>query len=94
MRGRKSHELSAQKLPAWREITSDPNILQFVQGVELAFAENSFPCQSGPAAGGGSVRADFNLRERPCYLSNINKILPLLLKFIGEEDFVKRFCQG
>ena len=29
-----------------------------------------------------------------CYLSNTYKILPLLLKFIGKQDFPKNFCQG
>ena len=48
----------------------------------------------GGGGGGGSARADFNLRELPCYLSNTYEILPLLLKFIGEQDFVKNLCQG
>ena len=38
-------------------------------------------------AGGGSVRADFNFRKLPCYLSNTYEMLPLLLKFnIGEQN--------
>ena len=40
-----------------------------------------------------SARADFNLRELPSYLSNTNKILPLLLKFIGEQDSGKMFVK-
>ena len=47
--------------------------------------------------GGGwaeSVRADLDLRELPCYLSNTNEILPVLLKFIGEQDIIKMFCKG
>ena len=42
-----------------------------------------------------SARADFNLRELPCYLSNTYKILPLLQKFIywrtrfGKKKIVK-----
>ena len=39
-------------------------------------------------AGAESARADF----RPS--SNTYEILPLLLKFIGEQGFVKIFCQG
>ena len=46
------------------------------------------------AGGAESARADFNLRELPCYLSITYEILPLLLKFIEEQDFVKNFCQG
>ena len=41
-----------------------------------------------------SVRADFYLRELPCYLSNTYEILPLLLKCIGEQDSVNIFCRG
>ena len=41
-----------------------------------------------------SARADFNLRELPSYLSNTYEILPLLLKCIGEQDFLKVLCQG
>ena len=41
-----------------------------------------------------SARADFNLRELPCYLSNTYGILPLLLKFIGVQEFVKLFVYG
>ena len=41
-----------------------------------------------------SASADFNLRELPCYLSNTSEILPLLLKFIGEQDCINVFCQG
>ena len=40
-----------------------------------------------------TARADFNLRELPCYLSNTYETLPLLLKFIGEQGSGKRFCQ-
>ena len=29
----------------WREITSDPNILQYVQGVKISFIEGITPCQ-------------------------------------------------
>ena len=36
--------------------------------------------------GGGSARADFNLRELPCYLSNTYETLPLLLEIIGEQN--------
>ena len=39
------------------------------------------------------IRADFNLRELPCYLSNTYEILLLMLKFIGEQDSLKIFCQ-
>ena len=42
----------------------------------------------------GSACADFNLQELPCYLSNTHQILPISLQFIGEQDFVKLFCQG
>ena len=41
-----------------------------------------------------SARADFNLREFPCYLSNTYDTGPLFLIFIGEQDLVKTFCQG
>ena len=42
-----------------------------------------------------SARADFNLPELPCYLSKTYEILPLLLKFIGKQDFVKKvFVKG
>ena len=44
--------------------------------------------------GGRSARADFNFRERPCYLRSTHEMLPLLLKFIGEQDFGIFFCQG
>ena len=46
--------------------------------------------------GGGGIcpRADFNLRELPCYLSNTYQVLPLLLKVIGEQDFVILFVEG
>ena len=40
-----------------------------------------------------SARADFNLRELPCYLSNTYETLPLLRKFIGKQDSGKIFCQ-
>ena len=52
------------------------------------------PIWPGDGGGGGSARADFNLRELPCYLSNTNEILPLLLKFIGEQDSVKKIVKG
>ena len=42
----------------------------------------------GVGAGTESTRADF----RPS--SNTYEILPLLLKFIDEQGFVKIFCQG
>ena len=29
----------------WREITSDPNILQYVQGVKISFIEGTVPCR-------------------------------------------------
>ena len=48
----------------------------------------------GGGRGAESARADFNLRENPCYLSNTYETLPLLLKFIGEQDSVKIFGQG
>ena len=32
--------------------------------------------------------------ELPCYLSNTYEILQLLLKFIGEQNFVKIFVRG
>ena len=41
-----------------------------------------------------SARADFNLRELPCYLSSACEILILILNFIGEQDSVKRFVKG
>ena len=46
--------------------------------------------------GGGaeSARADFNLRELPFYLNHTYETLPLLLKFIGKQDFGKKCCQG
>ena len=44
--------------------------------------------------GAESARADFNLRELTCYLSNTYETLPLLLKFIEEQDSGKTFCQG
>ena len=44
--------------------------------------------------GGGSARADFNFRELPCYLSNTYDLLPLMIKFIGEQDSGKMVCQG
>ena len=52
------------------------------------------PGMGGGGGGGNSARADFNLRELPCYISNTNKTLRLLLKLIGEQDSGKRFCQG
>ena len=45
---------------------------------------------SGP--GGWDTRADFNLRELRCYLSNTEQMLPLLLKFIEEQDSAKNNC--
>ena len=48
----------------------------------------------GVGRGGGSARADFNLRELPCYLSNTYETLPLLLKIIGEQDSVKKIVKG
>ena len=41
-----------------------------------------------------SARADFNLREHPCFLNNTYEILSLLLKLIGEQDLVTFFCEG
>ena len=39
--------------------------------------------------------ADCNLQDLPCYLSNTYQILPLLLNFIREQDFVKKvFVKG
>ena len=32
-------------IPKWREITSDPNLLQYVQGVEISFIEGIVPRQ-------------------------------------------------
>ena len=32
-------------IPMWREITSDPNILQYVQGVKMSFIEGIVPGQ-------------------------------------------------
>ena len=32
-------------IPKWREITSDPNILQYVQGVKISFIKGIVPCQ-------------------------------------------------
>ena len=32
-------------IPMWREITSDPNVLQYVQGVKISFIEGIVPCQ-------------------------------------------------
>ena len=68
---------------------------------------NINPIRPGGGRGGGgggtgskSVRADFNLRELPCYLSNPCETLPLLLTFIGEQKpgkfFVKdvKCCHG
>ena len=54
---------------------------------------------SGPG-GGGSAPSNFNLRELSCYLRNTYETLPLLLKYIGEQDsgnfFVKDIscCHG
>ena len=45
------------------------------------------------AGGAECTRAHFNLRELPCYLSNTYETLPFLLKFIGEQDSGKSFCQ-
>ena len=43
------------------------------------------PIRPGERGGGAeSARADFNLREFPCYSSNTYEILPLFLKLIGE----------
>ena len=44
--------------------------------------------EGGGGGLGGSARADFNLREFPCYLRYANEILPLLLEFIGKQDVV------
>ena len=41
-----------------------------------------------------SARADFNLREHPCFLNNTYEILSLLLKLIGEQDLVTFFVKG
>ena len=51
-------------------------------------------CFIWPGGRGGSACTDFNHRELPCYLSNTNEILPLVLKFLGEQVFIKEFCQG
>ena len=32
-------------IPKWREITSDPNILQYVQGIKISFIKGIVPCQ-------------------------------------------------
>jgi len=32
-------------LPMWREVTSDPNILQYIQGVKISFIEGIVPSQ-------------------------------------------------
>ena len=45
----------------------------------------------GGGGGAESARADFNLQELPCYISKTYNILPLLLKFIGEQDSTKLF---
>ena len=62
-------------------------------GKLLVIASKTFivnPIRPGRGGGGGakSARSGFNLRELPCYLSNTYEILPLLLKFIGEQGFV------
>ena len=46
------------------------------------------PRGGGGGGLGGSARADFNLREFPCYLRYANEILPLLLEFIEKQDVV------
>ena len=52
---------------------------------EVRLLTLSGPGMMGGGGGGAeSARADFNLRELPCYLSNTYETLPLLLKFIGE----------
>ena len=49
---------------------------------------------SGPGRRGvESARTDFKFRELAWNLSNTYEILPLLLKFIGEQDSGKIFCQ-
>ena len=67
-----------------------------VHSVQLPLASNAFnPIRPGGRGGGAeSARANFNLRELPCYLSNIYKILPLLPKFIGEQVVLKNVCPG
>ena len=51
----------------------------------------TLPARGGGGGGGGSARTDFNFGELPWYLSNTYKIMPLLLKFVGEQDSGKFF---
>ena len=52
----------------------------------MSIGRQPYTAQGGGVEGGGSgsARADFNLRELPCYLSYTYDTLPLLLKFIVE----------
>ena len=56
-----------------------------------------FGLEGGEGGGGGagveSVRADFNFRELPWYLSNTYQMWPLLLEFVGEQDSGKSLRQ-
>ena len=71
-----------------------PSDYVFYAYLEMTDCHGSInPNRPGEGMGGGgggaeSARADF----RPS--SNTYEILPLLLKFIGEQGFVKNFCQG
>ena len=58
-------------IPMWREITSDPNILQYVQGVKISFIDGIVPHLQAYRP---SV---FNARQREIVQ---NEILTSLLK--------------
>ena len=73
----------------------DHNLPLYQIGENFFFRVSNLLNPTGPGGGGAeSARADFNLGELPCYLSNNYETLPLLLKFIGEYDSGKLFCQG
>ena len=61
---------------------------------DKATKSNLNPICTGGGGGGGDAQADFQFRKLPCYLSNTDEMLLLLLKFIGEQDSEKVFCHG
>ena len=62
--------------------------------MEISFCIRFFNVSPNRIRGGTeSDRAEFNLQELPCYLTNTYKLLPVLLKFIREYDSEKKLVK-